>query len=341
LTHDSDAIQTTVVPAVFPIAPVLDNFNRANGSIGGNWSGNTNQHLISSNHLNVDDNGSNTDIYWGNEAFGADQEAYVTFTHIDPYATEHDLLLKAQSNSTWGDGVLEVLYDLAGERVQVWTYEWPAEWVQHGEDIPATFADGDTFGARALADGTVEVYKNGTLLGTRDITAWSYYADGGYIGLWFIGAQDAILDDFGGGTLPGGEMSMSLPVDSTKNANPMPEQLNMNLQDATLFWQGVPLGSSQQASVTFASIPTMSSSVSLKPHSNGVWGEGIVQVLYDVVGGRIQAWVYQSGNGWVQYGKDVPVKFVAGDVFSVRTSADGTVEIYRNGKLVVKRDVIS
>ena len=51
----------------------------------------------------------------------------------------------------------------------------------------------------ALA-GQVKVYRNGTLLATRDVTGWPYYAEGGYIGLWFINAGDAVLDDFGGGT---------------------------------------------------------------------------------------------------------------------------------------------
>jgi hypothetical protein len=335
-----DTVNVTVNANGFPTTPILDNFNRANGPIGSNWSGNTSAYNISSNQLSVDDSGTVTDIYWGNEAFGPDQEAYVTFTHIDPYATEQDLLLKGQSNSTWGDGVLEVLYDPAGQRAQVWTWKWPEGWVQHGEDLPVTFGDGDTFGARARADGIVEVYKNGTLLGTRDITAWSHYAASGYIGLWFLGAEDAMLDDFGGGTLPGGEMSMSLPVGPAESEDPTPEQLDVNLQDATLFWQGIPLGSSQQASVTFANIPTLPQGVSLKPHSNGIWGEGIVQVLYDVARGRLQVWMYQSGNGWVQSGRDVAVRFVAGDTFRVRALADGTVEIYRNGRLLAQREVI-
>jgi hypothetical protein len=63
-----------------------------------------------------------------------------------------------------------------------------------------TFVNGDQFGARARANGTVEVYRNGVLLGTRDVTGWPYYANGGYLGLWFIYAEDAVLDDFGGWT---------------------------------------------------------------------------------------------------------------------------------------------
>ncbi|HAV77159.1 MAG TPA: bifunctional metallophosphatase/5'-nucleotidase [Anaerolineae bacterium] len=179
---------------------VLDDFNRANGGIGGNWSGNKSRYRVSNNQLLVRYNGSNTDIYW-KEKFGADQEAFVTFVHVDNYAIENNLLLKAQSRRTWGDGVILASYDAVNDAVSVWTWKWPQGWKKYGDDIPVTFEDGDTFSARALGNGMVEVYRNGELLGTRDITAWPYYDKGGYIGLWFSGARDAVLDDFGGGTL--------------------------------------------------------------------------------------------------------------------------------------------
>ena len=35
-----------------------------------------------------------------------------------------------------------------------------------------TFADGDTLGARALANGTVNVYKNGVQIGTTNVSAF-------------------------------------------------------------------------------------------------------------------------------------------------------------------------
>ncbi|HQU37327.1 MAG TPA: hypothetical protein PLR65_12155 [Anaerolineales bacterium] len=178
-----------VTERVFPSTPILDDFNRADGAIGSNWSGNTSKYSISSNQLLVTSSNSNSDIYWSGQAFGADQEVYVTFANVHATAAEQDLILKSQSNTTWGSGMIEVWYDAPGQRVQVWTWEWPAGWVQHGADIPVTFVNGDTFGARALANGNVEVYKNGELLGTRDVTSWSYYAQGGYIGLWFVGAN--------------------------------------------------------------------------------------------------------------------------------------------------------
>lgn len=323
----------------FPSTGILDDFNRMNGPIGSAWSGNTFGCNIVSSQLSVDYSGSNSDIYWSNEPFGADQEAYVTLTDVDGNAWEHDLLLKAQSNNTWGDGVLEVLYDPSGQRVQVWTYEWPAEWVQHGADIPVTFVDGDHFGARALADGTVEVYRNGELLATRDITSWSHYADGGYIGLWFIGAENAVLDDFGGGTVLSGMQSMSMggTIESQDAETSLtPEQLNVTLTDTGLFWQGVPIGSNQKASVTFAQLNKNVNAI-LKPQSNGAWGDGVVQVLYDVSGGRIQVWMYDTQKGWMHIGKDVPAKFTAGDTFTIHISADNTLEISRNGKVIAKR----
>lgn len=110
------------------------------------------------------------------------------------------MLLKSQSNTGWGAGLIEVWYDPVGHRVQVWTFTTSQNWVQRGADIPVTFVNGDRFGAQATADGLVSVYQNSTLIGTRDVTGWPFYASGGYAGLWFVSASNALLDDFGGGS---------------------------------------------------------------------------------------------------------------------------------------------
>jgi len=94
------------------------------------------------------------------------------------------------------------LEEQANSRVKVVTYAVGQGWVQRGADIPVSFANGDVFSARATADGKVMVYRNGVLLATRDVTAWPYYANSGYIGLWTIGASNTLLDDFGGGGVP-------------------------------------------------------------------------------------------------------------------------------------------
>jgi hypothetical protein len=33
------------------------------------------------------------------------------------------------------------------------------------------------------------------------VSSWQYYAGGGFIGLWFVNAAGALLDDFGGGNV--------------------------------------------------------------------------------------------------------------------------------------------
>jgi hypothetical protein len=59
-------------------------------------------------------------IFWTTQ-FGNDQEAFVTITTVDGAGSEHDLLLKSQSRTTWTSGAIEVQYDVIGKRVQVQT----------------------------------------------------------------------------------------------------------------------------------------------------------------------------------------------------------------------------
>jgi hypothetical protein len=67
----------------------------------------------------------------------------------------------------------------------------------------ATFANGDVLGARAKADGTVQIYKNGTLVATVTLNTADqqfFNTKGGKIGIWTAAAPNALFDDFGGGT---------------------------------------------------------------------------------------------------------------------------------------------
>ena len=151
--------------------------------------------------MDVVSGGWNSYILWNSSSFGADQEAYLTLTQIDTASNnEQSLILKSQSNTVTTTGLIYVLYDGVGHSVQVWTYHPTQNWVQYGADIPVTFVNGDQFGARARPDRTVEIYRNGTLLATRNIAAWPYSANGGYIGLWFVNSPGALVDNFGGGT---------------------------------------------------------------------------------------------------------------------------------------------
>ena len=165
---------------------------------GKNWAGATTGYSIVSNRMDV---GTGDALFWKVTSFGSNQEVFVTLTSADTAGSELDLLLKSQSSTTWSSGVIKVLYNPVAQAVQVWTYSSAQGWVQRGADIPVTFANGDQFGARAKSNGVIEIYRNGVLIGSSDISGWTYSANGGYVGLWFTNASNAVLDDFGGGSI--------------------------------------------------------------------------------------------------------------------------------------------
>ena len=209
LTLPPSTPTATAPPIGFPSTSLLDSFNRANGAPGTNWSGSTSGYAIASNRLDV---GSGGALFWTSQ-FGPDQEAFVTLTTIDANGSEQNLLLKSQSRTSWNSGVIEVGYSAANKRIQVWTYSPAQGWVQRGANISVTLVNGDILGARARSNGTVEVYRNGILLGTRDVSAWTYSANGGYIGIWFYRSNRAFVDNFGGGTI-------TLPPTATSTVTP-------------------------------------------------------------------------------------------------------------------------
>ena len=189
------AIAVTNTPPPYPTTPVVDNFNRADGAVGGNWVGTITNLTITSNQLTPGTSGVTT--VWNGGVFGASQEAYVTLATINTAAPEHDLMLCVQGLS-WDTGHIEVRYEAPTSHIFISTYSAAQGWVARGT-ITTTFAAGDRFGARAKADNTVEVYKNATLLGSASVAGWTYAGLGGHIGMTLSGASGSKLDDFGGG----------------------------------------------------------------------------------------------------------------------------------------------
>jgi hypothetical protein len=199
----SASVTYTVKAASFPATAVLDTFNRANGKLGSSWQGptSTSFYKITSNKLDAQLGGP---LVW-NSASGASQEAFVTLSAINTKSPSTGLLLKVQDSSRAEAGAILVVYDAKAKVVRVSALRLGArDWTLYLNQ-PATFANGDVLGARAKADGTVEVYQNGTLLATVTLNAADgafFNARGGKIGIWTLAAPKALLDDFGGGTLP-------------------------------------------------------------------------------------------------------------------------------------------
>jgi glucose/arabinose dehydrogenase len=181
----------------FPTTGVLDNFNRPDGPLDAPWVGGLEALSTAGGALATGGDGW---AVWSATDFGPTQEAYVRLDQITGSATEHDLELKVQ-NQAWYNGHIEVRYDATLEHVVVSTFtpEPGPGWQSHGAPFPVTLLAGDQLGARAYANGVVEVYVNGGLIGSVSVADWPFATQGGGIGLTLSGATDSRLDDFGGG----------------------------------------------------------------------------------------------------------------------------------------------
>jgi hypothetical protein len=200
----------TVKITTFPGTAVLDNFNRSDGALRSSWYGpeGLGGYTIRSNRVQVLGGGP---IYWRGPTYGATQEAYLTMTKVDPTGADQSLLLKVQgSTPNWRNGAIVVTYEANGSQsfVRVDTYQpnnpGPFDGWRHYSTIPVVFNDGDQFGARAMADGTVRIYKNCVLIGIVDTTVSGgngnfFVNKTGRIGIWYTNAPNARFDNFGGG----------------------------------------------------------------------------------------------------------------------------------------------
>ncbi len=185
--------------------PVLDDFNRANGPLGPNWSGGVGGYFIVDNQAFPKSGGA---IYWNRDTFGVSQEAFVTLPKIDRYASDIDLLLKVQKTPegtiNYKRGFIQAWYNHKLKFVTVATMLPGGTWYQYKPVISATFLPGDKFGAKVLSNGEVHLLKNGADLGVVVLNAKDqafFNGLGGSIGLWFVSDPDGYFDDFGGGNL--------------------------------------------------------------------------------------------------------------------------------------------
>jgi hypothetical protein len=197
---DSFTVAPVASLPVFNPSSLLDDFNRADGDLGSLWEGGTIGFDIVGQQLEKKNN-VDPSIYWPT-VFEANQAAAVTLSAIDRSASAITLLLKGLStNGTCT--VLGVSYDPATDEVWVWTCDWSEGWQQQGSTMSIHFADGDRFGARAYMDGTVEVLKNGVVVGQAQVTSdWGYVTDGGVVGLTTEGGDEQLFDNFVGGSIP-------------------------------------------------------------------------------------------------------------------------------------------
>ncbi|MEZ4866169.1 MAG: choice-of-anchor D domain-containing protein [Caldilineaceae bacterium] len=204
--------------ASLPSTAVLANFSQnSNNSLGNGWADDAPNGVfsVSGGVAHVSRPGGNTAntqyASWrsaNNATYGANQEAYFTFTQVAS-APEQGLILKFSGSNTsltaTGARWIEVTYNQTNASVQIFAKTGngaPSSPLQTINGV--TFSAGDQLGARALADGTILAYKNGIQLAPS--TASALGSSTGRIGVRFRGAgttaaSEARFDDFGGGTL--------------------------------------------------------------------------------------------------------------------------------------------
>jgi len=206
--EEGETVKCTFVNELQPVGTspcdiVLDDFNRNDGGIGPNWCGakRKRNYRIRDEEVQVRIGGP---IYWNAGAFGPTQDACITLTQVCK-AGWQSMLLKVQSNRRgnpkWWRGAIAVFYDAFESKVGVETFIRKQGWTLL-DFFNVEMQDGDQLGARALDDGTVEVYVNGYLVGTTDAGPF-FVGKGGFIGLWSICCSPyAIFDDFGSSNNP-------------------------------------------------------------------------------------------------------------------------------------------
>ena len=157
----------------FPTTPVVDRFRPPRRRDRRAWTADVAVLRIVSQALTQQPGAATT--VWNGATFAANQEAYVTLNAVTATAPEHDLMLKIQGVSPY-NGHVEVRYDAPLAHVAVGTYHPATGWQTHGVIAPVSFGAGDQFGARAFADGTVQVFKNGVPDRNAIVAAWPFAA---------------------------------------------------------------------------------------------------------------------------------------------------------------------
>ncbi|MBI5301429.1 MAG: hypothetical protein HY868_04770 [Chloroflexi bacterium] len=174
----------------------LDVFNRQEGGLGSNWigTGKSGYH-IADNRIEVNSGGP---VIWNPTIFGSNQGASFTFINVDLNGVHQSLLLKVQGGG-WRTGVIAVFYNAITKQIGIETFVPTKGW-NTVRTFSRTLNDGDQLGARAGRNGIVDVYVNGRGIGFGRVDSF-FDNKGGRVGLWFIDAGNALLDDFAGATI--------------------------------------------------------------------------------------------------------------------------------------------
>ena len=184
---------------------MLDDF-AGSGSLSGNWSGFTWEYNRASGILDPN-NSAYASIFWNASSFSINQEAYITFPTAPTGAAGFGLAihcLDAGFGSEYSDGAILAEYNASLVGGVAITASGGTGGGAMGS-VTVSFANGDQFGlAYTQSDSRVYIYKNGSSVGSVDLSGWSLRNSTGYIGIRVAAPGAATGEDFGGGSTVAG-----------------------------------------------------------------------------------------------------------------------------------------
>lgn len=192
--------------ASVPATPVLDNFNRADGALGANWTqaiASYSMPPIASNAVALTQFPS---AAW-NSSFAADQEAYAKVTQTSGTSTPISLLLRANNLNQSGvtSAYRVVVYLNTGN-----TYAAEAFLVQSGSNTSLGFQNavvpvGQSYFLARIVGSTISLYYSSDGVTYTLGKQWtdSTLSSSGYIGFYSSNnsGTGVVIDDFGGGAV--------------------------------------------------------------------------------------------------------------------------------------------
>lgn len=205
----------------FPTTGIIDDFNRGNEGppLSGDWTDGNDGHKVVSNEAQPETNSTACLSFYNASTYGADCECYVTLADAFQYQMACFLRATTLVEASW-DGY-EVYADDNGSELTLERVDNNSE-TEIGTPYDIGFDDGDKIGIEAIGS-TIKAYMNDGGAGwvERVSTTDGAHGNAGYLGLWSWthDTSQNEYDDFGGGTIAAGGLSIPLLMQQMDHFN--------------------------------------------------------------------------------------------------------------------------
>lgn len=194
----------------FPTTGVLDDFNRANGGLGANYTqepfndGTGGALVIASNAIRASAGSSYEGVWYNPATFGPDSEVYMDVVTANPagfYILCLRILQPSNSAST-GDGYF-IQVDQGGPNLKFYRQDNGVSTQLGAADSVTAIASGDKWGVEMIGSTlTAYRYTAGAWAAYGATRSDGTYTTAGYLGFYiFEGSLVSVFDNFSGGTV--------------------------------------------------------------------------------------------------------------------------------------------